>query len=115
MAYEIKDVEDKILEIAKNVGVNVEFVRDKIEMMKRYKRKIVGVWSSPGWLWIATEQDTKFTFAGWTFSPMVPEGEYGSWYIWEVEKLKEEIPPKLRWRPEKEEIERMRKMIEEIL
>jgi len=115
MSYEIEELEDKILEVAKSVGVNVEFVKDRLEKMKKYKRKIVGLWSSPGWLWIATEQDTKFTLAGWVFSPYVPEGEYGSWYIWQTEMMKEEVPPKLRWIPKKEEIERMRKMIEEIM
>ena len=115
--YEITpELEKKIISIAERVGVDTEAVRRRLDLMKKFKRKIRGVWSAPNWLWIATEQDTKFTWSGWTFSPLVPEGEYGSWYIWEMEEIaREELKPVFRWKVKREEIERMKAKLKEIL
>jgi len=112
-----EEIEKKIIEIAKKVGVSEEAVKRRLEEMKKFKRKIRGVWSLPGWLWIATEQDTKFTWSGWTFSPFVPEGEYGSWYIWDMKDLgaTEEIVPIYRWKVTPEEIEKQKKLLKEVL
>jgi hypothetical protein len=111
------EIEEKLIEIGKRAGIDIEQLKRRIELMKEYKRKIYGVWTIPGWMWIATEQDTKFTWAGWTFSPYVPEGEYGSWYIWELDEIgaKTEIEPIYRWKPRPEEISRLREMLKKAM
>ena len=52
------EIEEKLIEIGKRAGIDIEQLKKRIELMKQYKRKIYGVWTIPGWMWIATEQDT---------------------------------------------------------
>ena len=108
--YEITpELEEKILSIAREVGVKEEEVKKALELMKKYKRKIRGVWATKGWLWIATEHDTKLTWYGVTFSPFVPEGEWGSWYIGELESIGVEakIKPVFKWKIEEKDIRQL--------
>jgi len=112
MSTRIEEIEEKILKIADEYGVNRENVKKKLDLLKKLKRKIRGVWASPNWLWIATEQDTKFTWYGVTFSPFVPEGEFGSWYVGELEEMgiKPVIKPTYRWKLTPSDWEKLRRM-----
>jgi len=109
-------MEEKAIEAAKKAGVSVERVREVLKELKKFRKKIRGIWHAPGWLWIAVEQPTKLTWSGWVFSPLAPKGEYGSWYVWELEGIATPvIEPLYRWKPTKEEVERAKKMIKEVL
>jgi len=107
------EVEEKLLEIGKKAEIDIESLKKVIETMKRFKRRIYGVWTLPRMMWIATGQDTKFTWEGWVFTPFVPQGEYGSWYIWEPEEIGAtiEIEPVYRFKPKPYEITRLREML----
>ncbi|MGQ9469773.1 MAG: hypothetical protein ACUVTD_08165 [Nitrososphaerales archaeon] len=112
--YTVEEVEEKILKTAEEFGLDVKKVKEMLDYLKERKKKIRGVWAVPKWMWIAIEQDTKYTWYGVTFSPIVPEGEFGTWYLWEPPAVTI-IEPAYRWKVEREELERMRKKIEEIL
>lgn len=46
------------------------------------------VWETPdkSWRWEATKYQGNGIFFGKVTSPYVPEGEWGTWYVWEVEQ-----------------------------
>lgn len=108
---EIREVKEKVLEAAQQFNIPVSNVLDELRRMEDRKRKIKGVWAVDGWMWIATEQDTKFTWSGVVFSPMTPRGEYGSWYIDEP-KAQIIVTPEPRWKVSEEELKKHRKMRE---
>lgn len=51
-------------------------------------RRMRVVWQTAdgSWKWVAEKYEGNGVFFGKVFSPVVPEGEYGTWYLWEVEK-----------------------------
>jgi hypothetical protein len=57
---------------------------------KKYspKRQAKFVWqtSDKTWKWEATKYEGNGIFFGKVTSPIVPEGEWGTWYVWEVEQ-----------------------------
>lgn len=54
---------------------------------ERLPRKVSFTWkNSQGWKWEASEYQGHGIFFGKVTSPYVPEGEYGTWYLWEIEK-----------------------------
>lgn len=55
--------------------------------ISRLPRKVSFTWkNNTGWKWEATEYQGHGIFFGKVTSPIVPEGEYGTWYLWEIEK-----------------------------
>lgn len=48
-------------------------------------KKVNFVWAVPGWRWEATHYNGHGIFFGRVTSPYVPQGEYGTWYLWEIE------------------------------
>jgi len=113
-----KDLERKIVAMGDFFAIDPRGIKKRLDEMKKNKRKIKGVWiSSRGWMWIAQEQPTKMTWFGVTFSPYVPEGEYGSWYLDDPETIgaRVVVQPEYRWKVSQEEIKRHRKMINKLL
>lgn len=51
-------------------------------------RRMKVVWKTPdgSWRWVAEKYEGNGVFFGQVFSPFVPDGEYGTWYMWEVEQ-----------------------------
>jgi len=51
------------------------------------KRKVSFAWETRdgSWIWTATHYEGNGVFYGKVRSPYVPYGEYGTWYIWELE------------------------------
>jgi hypothetical protein len=50
-------------------------------------KKVDMVWeNNMGWKWQATNYEGNGIFFGKVTSPFVPEGEYGSFYLWEIEE-----------------------------
>jgi hypothetical protein len=51
-------------------------------------KKVHFIWATPDsrWTWTATRYEGNGIFYGRVNSPYVPDGEYGTWYLWEVEK-----------------------------
>ncbi len=49
-------------------------------------KKVDFVWELPGgsWRWTATEYQGHGIFFGKVTSPYTSEGEYGTWYYWEI-------------------------------
>jgi len=53
----------------------------------RLPRKVRFVWKNNlGWTWEASEYQGNGIFFGKVTSPYVPEGEHGTWYLWEIER-----------------------------
>lgn len=52
------------------------------------KRKVDFVWELPltTWRWEASHYEGNGIFFGKVSSPFVPKGEYGNWYLWEIEQ-----------------------------
>jgi len=48
-------------------------------------KKVDFVWKVGGWTWEAEKYEGNGIFFGKVTSPIVPEGEYGTWYLWEIE------------------------------
>jgi len=54
---------------------------------KRLPKKVGFVWkNNSGWTWNAERYEGNGIFFGKVTSPIVPEGEYGTWYLWEIER-----------------------------
>jgi hypothetical protein len=49
-------------------------------------KKVNFVWSVADWKWEASEYQGNGIFFGKVTSPIVPDGEYGTWYLWEIEQ-----------------------------
>jgi hypothetical protein len=49
-------------------------------------KKMVFVWKLPGWTWEASRYEGNGIFYGKVTSPFVKDGEWGTWYLWEIEK-----------------------------
>jgi hypothetical protein len=50
-------------------------------------KKVDIMWKNgEGWTWLATRYEGNGIFYGKVTSPFVPEGEYGTWYLWEIEE-----------------------------
>jgi len=114
---EEKVVERKIVEKAKELGIPEESVRKVLDEIKKAKRKIRGVWGVRGWMWIATGQPSKYIQEGWVISPIVPKGEFGSWYVWEPKEVgaEEILKPAYRYKITTEDIERMKKKLRRVI
>jgi len=52
------------------------------------KRKVNFIWEIPhaGWRWVATHYEGSGIFFGKVTSPFVPDGEFGSWYYWDMKQ-----------------------------
>ena len=48
-------------------------------------KKMVFIWKLPGWTWESIKYEGNGIFYGKVTSPYVPTGEYGTWYLWEIE------------------------------
>jgi hypothetical protein len=48
-------------------------------------KKVAFTWKLPGWTWEATRYEGNGVFYGKVTSPFTPSGEYGTWYLWEIE------------------------------
>lgn len=54
---------------------------------KRLPKKVSFIWkNNSGWTWTAEKYEGNGIFFGKVTSPYVPEGEYGTWYLWEIER-----------------------------
>lgn len=104
------EVRKKIEDVASEMGLDVEAVKEQLDYIEKRKKTIKGVWSLPNWVWIATEQGTKETWYGVVFSPIVTRGEWGSWYVGELEDLGASVvvQPEYRWKLTSEEMEKLR-------
>jgi len=49
-------------------------------------KKVNFIWSVGDWKWEASEYQGHGIFFGKVTSPIVPDGEYGTWYLWEIEQ-----------------------------
>ncbi len=51
-------------------------------------KKVNFVWElkEHGWRWEASHYQGNGIFYGKVTSPFVPSGEFGTWYIWEIEQ-----------------------------
>jgi hypothetical protein len=51
-------------------------------------KKVSFKWELPdkSWTWEATRYEGNGIFFGKVTSPFVPEGEWGTWYLWEIER-----------------------------
>jgi hypothetical protein len=51
-------------------------------------KKVNFIWELQGgsWRWVATHYQGNGIFFGQVFSPFTPEGEYGTWYYWEIKQ-----------------------------
>lgn len=50
-------------------------------------KKVNMIWKNDvGWTWEADHYEGNGIFFGKVSTPYVPEGEYGSFYLWEIEK-----------------------------
>jgi hypothetical protein len=60
----------------------------KLAEMKGTPKGAKFVWETPdkSWRWEATKYQGNGIFFGKVTSPYVPEGEWGTWYVWEVEE-----------------------------
>jgi hypothetical protein len=50
------------------------------------KKKVNFVWKSGNWTWEANKYEGNGIFFGKVTSPYTPEGEWGTWYLWEIEE-----------------------------
>ena len=50
------------------------------------RMRVVWKTADGSWTWVAEKYEGNGIFYGKVTSPIVPQGEYGSWYIWEVEQ-----------------------------
>jgi len=52
------------------------------------RRKVNFKWQTRdgSWTWTATHYEGNGVFYGEVRSPYVPHGEYGTWYVWELEQ-----------------------------
>jgi hypothetical protein len=50
------------------------------------RKKVNFVWKAGNWTWEATKYEGNGIFFGKVTSPYVPEGEYGTWYLWQIEE-----------------------------
>ena len=48
-------------------------------------RKVKFIWKARDWTWEATRYEGNGIFYGKVTTPIVPHGEYGTWYLWEIE------------------------------
>ena len=48
-------------------------------------KKVDFTWKVGGWTWEAEKYEGNGIFFGKVTSPIVPKGEYGTWYLWEIE------------------------------
>lgn len=106
---EVKEVRKQIMEAAQRFRIPTSKLADRLDDIEKDKKKVKGVWAVDGWMWIAVEQGTKFTWSGYVFSPIVGSGEYGSWYIDEPIGAVEVVKPEFRWKLPDEEIQNFRK------
>lgn len=62
--------------------------KDEIDYSKRLVGESDFVWKLPdgSWKWEAMKYEGNGIFYGKVTSPIVPDGEYGTWYIWDVEQ-----------------------------
>jgi len=51
------------------------------------EKKVNFVWKTSGWLWEATHYNGHGIFYGKVTSPFVPNGEFGTWYYWEIKQI----------------------------
>jgi len=109
--------ERKIVEKAKELGIPEENIKRVLSEIKKAKRKIRGVWGLRGWMWIATGQPSKYIWEGWVISPIVPKGEFGSWYVWELKDVgaEEIVKPFYRYKLTPEDIERMKEKLRGVI
>jgi hypothetical protein len=49
-------------------------------------KKVDFVWKLANWTWEAQKYEGNGIFYGKVTTPYVPEGEYGTWYLWEIEE-----------------------------
>jgi hypothetical protein len=49
------------------------------------RRKVDFIWTIGDWRWEASHYEGNGIFYGKVTSPYTPTGEYGTWYIWEIE------------------------------
>jgi hypothetical protein len=50
------------------------------------KKKVDFIWKYGNWKWQATKYEGNGIFYGKVTTPYVPEGEWGTWYLWEIEE-----------------------------
>jgi hypothetical protein len=50
------------------------------------KKKVDFVWKVANWTWEASRYEGNGIFYGKVTTPYVPEGEWGTWYLWEIEE-----------------------------
>jgi hypothetical protein len=105
---EIKEVREEILEAAQRFRIPVSNVAEQLDFLEKKKSKVKGVWAVDGWMWIALEQGTKFTWSGVVFSPITTRGEFGSWYIDEPVGATVIVKPEPRWKVTDEELQELR-------
>ena len=51
--------------------------------------KVIFAWELPNksWKWEATKYEGNGIFFGKVTSPIVPDGEWGTWYLWDIENV----------------------------
>lgn len=50
------------------------------------KKKVNFAWKAGNWTWEASRYEGNGIFYGKVTTPYVPEGEWGTWYLWEIEE-----------------------------
>lgn len=81
----IKQLKSTNIQTALNQASELMVYADKL---KKQPKTGKFVWETPdkSWRWEATKYQGNGIFFGKVTSPYVPEGEWGTWYVWEVEQ-----------------------------